>query len=48
MVVREDLLAQIEGLDRWADSDGLDEEGWALRYHPEDQLHFIEGLEEEY
>jgi hypothetical protein len=30
------LLAQVEALDGVADSSGLDEEGWALRYHLED------------
>ncbi|KAK1615152.1 hypothetical protein QYE76_020669 [Lolium multiflorum] len=47
-VFRADLLTQIEGLDRRADSDVLDEEGWALRYHLEDQLLFMNGIEEEY
>jgi hypothetical protein len=32
------LLAQVAALDRTADSTGLDEEGWALRYFLEDQL----------
>jgi exonuclease III len=47
-VFRADLLAQIDGLDRQADADGLDEEGWALRYHLEDQLLLMDSLEEEY
>jgi mannosylglycoprotein endo-beta-mannosidase len=47
-VFRADLLAQIDGLDRQADFDGLDEEGWALRYHLEDQLLLMDSLEEEY
>jgi hypothetical protein len=47
-VFRAELLSQIEGLDRQADSDGLDEEGWALRYHLEDQLLLMDGIEEEY
>ncbi|KAK1626491.1 hypothetical protein QYE76_000806 [Lolium multiflorum] len=35
---REDLLWRVQELDRFADSQGLDEEGWALRYHLEDHI----------
>jgi hypothetical protein len=31
------LLEQITSLDLQADSSGLDEEAWALRYHPEEE-----------
>ncbi|XP_071681181.1 uncharacterized protein [Lolium perenne] len=43
-----DLLSQVEELDRRADVAGLDEEGWALRYHLEDQLILLDRIEEEY
>ncbi|XP_071685047.1 uncharacterized protein [Lolium perenne] len=36
------LLAQVADLDKLADQSGLDEEGWALRYHLEDQL--VDGV----
>jgi hypothetical protein len=42
------LLAQIEDLDRQADSLGIDDEAWALRYHLEDELLQIYRQEEEY
>jgi mannosylglycoprotein endo-beta-mannosidase len=42
------LLAQIEDLDRQADSVGIDDEGWALRYHLEEELLQIYQQEEEY
>jgi hypothetical protein len=45
---KENLLTQVEELDRQADGTGLDEEGWALRYHLEDQLVMIDRMEEEY
>jgi hypothetical protein len=37
-VFRENLLSQVATLDQRADSSSLDDEGWALRYHLEDQL----------
>jgi exonuclease III len=45
---RADLLRQVAELDSMADSSGLDEEGWALRYHLEDQLVHLDEVEEEY
>jgi hypothetical protein len=45
---RANLLARIEGLDLVADAGGLDEEGWALRYHLEDQILLFDKMEEEY
>jgi hypothetical protein len=42
------LLAQVAALDVVADSSGLDEEGWAFRYHLEDQVVLLDSLEEEY
>ena len=42
------LLSQIQELDRRADSSGLQEDQWALRYHLEDQLLNIVKIEEEY
>jgi hypothetical protein len=42
------LLAQVAALDRTADSTGLDEEGWALRYFLEDQLVGLDRVKEEY
>jgi hypothetical protein len=41
-------LAQVEDLDKIADQSGLDEEGWALRYHLEEQLVWMYKVEEEY
>jgi hypothetical protein len=41
------LLAQVAALDRAADSIGLDEDGWALRYFLEDQLVGLDRIEEE-
>jgi hypothetical protein len=35
---KENLLSQVEELDRQADGAGLDEEGWALRYHLDEQI----------
>jgi mannosylglycoprotein endo-beta-mannosidase len=45
---KDGLLAQVEALDALADSSGLDEEGWAFRYHLEDQVVLLDSLEEEY
>jgi hypothetical protein len=42
------LLQRIQELDTIADNQGLDEDGWALRYHLEDQLTAILAAEEEY
>jgi mannosylglycoprotein endo-beta-mannosidase len=42
------LLTIIENLDRVADAGGLDEEGWALRYHLEDHILLFDKMEEEY
>jgi hypothetical protein len=42
------LLEQVANLDRQADGPGLDEEGWALRYHLEDQLVSLDRIDEEY
>jgi hypothetical protein len=42
------LMAQVVELDRLADSVGLDEDGWALRYHLEDQLILADKIDEEY
>jgi hypothetical protein len=47
-VFKTNILAQIEVLDRVADSVGLDEDGWATRYHLEDQILGINMMEEEY
>ena len=47
-VIKADILAQIQNLDRIADEQGLDTEGWGLRYHLEDQLIQIFSDEEEY
>ena len=43
-----DVLAQIQRLDARADAHGLDDEGWALRYHLEDHLTQLSKVEEEY
>jgi mannosylglycoprotein endo-beta-mannosidase len=45
---RETLLRRVQQLDALANSQGLDEEGWALRYHLEDQIVNMDGLEEDY
>jgi hypothetical protein len=46
--LKQDLLAQIQALDAQADTLGLDEEGWAMRYHLEGQLSHLARLEEVY
>ncbi|XP_071680508.1 uncharacterized protein [Lolium perenne] len=45
---RTNLLRQVEDLDRVADANGLDEEGWGLRYFLEDQLVALDRVDEEY
>ncbi|XP_071680408.1 uncharacterized protein [Lolium perenne] len=45
---RTNLLRQLEELDRMADANGLDEEGWGLRYFLEDQLVALDRVDEEY
>jgi hypothetical protein len=47
-VAKDQLLAQIRDLDLQADTVGLDEEGWALRYHLDEQLMHLLSAEEEY
>jgi hypothetical protein len=47
-VFKTNILAQIEELDRVADTVGLDDDGWATRYHLEDQILAINRMEEEY
>jgi hypothetical protein len=47
-VTKANLLAKIQELDAVADGVGLDEDGWALRYHLENQMMEILGAEEEY
>jgi hypothetical protein len=42
------LLSKIQELDALADGSGLDEDGWALRYHLENQMMEILAAEEEY
>jgi mannosylglycoprotein endo-beta-mannosidase len=42
------LLGQIKQLDEEADLTGLEEDGWAFRYHLEDQLVNIYKMEEDY
>jgi hypothetical protein len=42
------LLSKIQELDALADGSGLDEDGWALRYHLENQMMEILATEEEY
>jgi hypothetical protein len=42
------IIAEIEALDKIADEVGLDEDGWARRYHLEDQILAIFKMEEEY
>jgi hypothetical protein len=46
--LKADILAQIRELDGVADHVGLDDEGWALRYHLEGQLLHLSRVEEEY
>lgn len=46
--LKAELLARIQNLDGRADSTGLDDEGWALRYHLESQLTHLSKVEEEY
>ncbi|KAK1607529.1 hypothetical protein QYE76_031202 [Lolium multiflorum] len=46
--LKADILAQIRDLDGIADRAGLDDEGWALRYHLEGQLLHLSRVEEEY
>jgi hypothetical protein len=46
--LKADILARIQALDGVADGRGLDDEGWALRYHLEDQLTHLSVVEEEY
>jgi hypothetical protein len=41
---REDLIKHVQHLDGIPDTSGLDEEGWALRYHLEDQIIALDGL----
>ena len=43
-----DLLLHIQRLDAQADSARLSDDGWALRYHLEDQLTHLAKVEEEY
>jgi hypothetical protein len=47
-MIKSDILARIQVLDDKADGQGLDEEGWGLRYFLEDQLLEILSAEEEY
>ena len=47
-VLKEGLLAQVRALDLQADTVGLDDEGWAMRYHLEGQLTHLDKVEEEY
>jgi hypothetical protein len=47
-VIKSQLLDQIKLLDEEADADGLEEQGWVLRYHLKEQLINIYKLEEEY
>jgi hypothetical protein len=42
------VLAQIKLIDAKADTEGLEEEEWAFRYHLEDQLLHLYRVEEEY
>jgi hypothetical protein len=46
--LRVELLDQVANLDGIADSTGLDEDGWALRYHLEDQIIHLDSMEEDY
>jgi hypothetical protein len=47
-VSKANLLAKIQELDAAADGVSLDEDGWALWYHLEDQMMEILAAEEEY
>jgi hypothetical protein len=47
-VAKANLLAKIQELDSAADGLGLDEDGWALRYHLEAQMMEMLSAEEEY
>jgi hypothetical protein len=47
-VLKSNILSRIQELDDKADGQGLDEEGWGLRYYLEDQLLEILSGEEEY
>jgi hypothetical protein len=47
-MIKTDILARIQVLDDKADGQGLDEEGWGLRYFLEDQLLEILSAEEDY
>jgi hypothetical protein len=47
-VAKSSLLARIQTLDTAADGPGLDEDGWALKYHLEGQMMEILSIEEEY
>jgi hypothetical protein len=41
-------MVRVAELDRREDLSDLDEEGWALRYHLEDQIFMFDKMEEEY
>jgi hypothetical protein len=45
---KDHILSRIKDLDIQADLVGLDEEGWALRYHLKEQLMQLLSAEEEY
>jgi hypothetical protein len=45
---RANIKSEIESLDKIADQVGLDEDGWAHRYHLEDQILAIFRMEKEY
>jgi hypothetical protein len=46
--LKDSLLAQIQRLDAMADTSGLDDEGWALRYHLEGELTHLARTQEAY
>jgi hypothetical protein len=46
--LRVELLNQVASQNGVADSTYLNEEGWALRYHLEDQIIQLDCMEEEY
>jgi hypothetical protein len=46
--LKESILGRIHALDTRADTTGLDDEGWALRYHLEGQLTHLLKMEQEY